>query len=183
MAGEPLESHSNKLATGKKHSEIDEKNPGVIADKIDYTILSNLQEFGRMTNAELAERVGLSPSAMLRRVQILEDSGIISNYTARLDAKQLGYRGNVFVHVSLTSQAQNILNEFEEAVKNIPQIMECSFLAGESDYLLRVVVGGIEDYEKFYVGTLISLPHVSRIQSLFTLKTVVRKTSLPISNG
>ncbi len=157
-----------------------DSEPGLITDKTDYAILDNLQKSSKITNAELAERVGLSPSAMLRRVQLLEERDMIVNYTARLNPQKLGYKGNIFVHVSLTSQSKESLRAFEDAVLEVPQIMECYLLAGESDYLLRVIVGGIEDYERFHIETLTALPHVARIQSLFTLKTVVRKTTLPI---
>ena len=161
-------------------SEDDVVNPGCIADATDYAILQHLQKRGRITNAELAERVGLSPSAMLRRVQMLEDSGMIMNYAARLNPQKLGYKGNIFVHVSLDSQTGQALKEFEQAVLKVPQIMECYLLAGDSDYLLRVIVGGIDDYEKLHIQTLTALPHVARIRSLFTLKTVIRNTALPL---
>ena len=161
-------------------NQIDNAFPGYVANKIDYAILNHLQQSGRITNAELAERVGLSPSAMLRRVQLLEESGMISNYTARLNPQNLGYKGNIFVHVSLNSQTKAVLQAFEQAVLEVPQIMECYLLAGESDYLLRVIVGGIEDYERLHLETLTALPHVARVQTLFTLKTVLRKTVLPL---
>ena len=164
-------------------SKNDVANPGSIDDATDYAILQLLQQRGRITNAELAERVGLSASAMLRRVQMLEESGMIMNYTARLNPQKLGYKGNIFVHVSLESQTGQALKEFEQAVLAVPQIMECYLLAGDSDYLLRVIVGGIDDYEKLHIQTLTALPHVARIRSLFTLKTVIRNTALPLHEG
>ena len=149
-------------------------------DKIDRSILRVLQEDGRLQNNELADRVGLSASACLRRVKSLEKSGIIQDYVMRVDPNQLGYGGSGFVHISLKNQTREVLDAFEEAVVEIPEVMECYLLAGQSDYIVRVIFKDLTDFERLHVNEFTRLPHVDRIHTTFTLRKVVRKTSIPV---
>ncbi len=149
-------------------------------DAIDLKILRNLQMDSSSTNAELAEGVGLSPAACHRRVKALEAVGLITSYQAHLDANALGLRTSVFISVELDGQRADQLRQFETAVAAIPEVMECTLLAGTADYLLRVIVKDVEDYERLHAEHLTALPHVSRLQSQFSLRKIVRKTALPI---
>ena len=149
-------------------------------DKIDLKILRAVQRDSSQTNAELAEEIGLSAAACHRRVKTLEGSGIIDSYQAHLDANALGFRTSVFISVELDSQKKEQLRAFEDAVAAIPQVMDCTLLAGTADYLIRVVVRDVEDYERLHAETLTALPHVARLQSQFSLKKIVRRTALPI---
>jgi DNA-binding Lrp family transcriptional regulator len=144
-------------------------------DRIDRQILVQLQREGRLTNAALAERLHLSPSACLRRVQRLEESGVILGYQARLDPALVGRATEVLAQVSLDSQREDALDEFEKAVRDCPDVIECHLLSGGSDYLLRVAVAGTQEYEHFHKQTLARLPHVARIESSFVLRTVSRR--------
>ncbi|MBC8270244.1 MAG: Lrp/AsnC family transcriptional regulator [Rhodospirillaceae bacterium] len=150
-------------------------------DDIDFAILKNLQMEGRLSNAELAERIHLSPSACLRRVRLLEESGIIEGYTMLINQAAIGKRSNIFVEVSLTSQSEKNLGDFEAAVSDCPEIMECYLMAGGFDYLLRVAASDAADYERIHTLYLSRLPNVLRIQSNFALRTVCKKSVLPIS--
>lgn len=149
-------------------------------DELDRKILRELQQDSNQTNADLADKVGLSAAACHRRVKALEGSGLISSYQAHLDANALGFRTSVFISVELDSQRADQLRAFEEAVAAIPQVMDCTLLAGTSDYLIRVVVKDVEDYERLHAEKLTALPHVARLQSQFSLKKIVRRTALPI---
>ena len=149
-------------------------------DRIDQNILRELQENANQTNIELAEKVGLSPAACHRRIKALEGKGIITAYQAHLDANALGFRTSVFISVELDSQRADHLREFEGAVAQIPQVMDCTLLAGTADYLIRVVVKDVEDYERLHAKKLTALPHVARLQSQFSLRKIVRRTALPI---
>lgn len=149
-------------------------------DEIDRKILRLLQTDANLTNAEVADRVGLSPAACHRRVKVLEADGTISAYVAQLDANKFGLRTSVFISVELESQRAEQLRTFEAAVAKIPQVMECTLLAGTSDYLIRVVVRDPDDYERLHAEHLTALPHVTRLQSQFSLKKIVRRTALPI---
>ena len=149
-------------------------------DAFDQKILRLLQTDSSLTNAELAEHVGLSPAACHRRVKALEAAGVIESYVAQLNANAFGLRTSVFISVELESQRANELRAFERAVAQIPQVMECTLLAGTSDYLIRVVVRDPDDYERLHAEHLTALPHVARLQSQFSLKKIVRRTALPI---
>ncbi len=150
-------------------------------DAIDMTILKNLQMEGRLSNAELAERIHLSPSACLRRVRLLEESGIIEGYTMLVNQAAIGKTSTIFVEVSLTSQSEKNLVDFEAAVAACPEIMECYLMAGSFDYLLRIAASDASDYERIHTLYLSRLPNVLRIQSNFALRTVSKRTVLPIS--
>jgi DNA-binding Lrp family transcriptional regulator len=144
-------------------------------DRIDQQILDLLQRDGRLTNAALAERVHLSASACLRRVQRLEQEGVIAGYTAVLDPASVGRATSVFVEVSLNSQREDALEAFEQAVRDCAQIAECHLMSGGSDYLLRVAVANTQEYERVHKQYLSRLPHVARIRSSFALRMVCQR--------
>jgi len=149
-------------------------------DRADRAILHELQLDGRLTNAALAERVSLSESACLRRVRALEGSGLIRGYVGLVDQTRAGYPDNVFVRITLVSQQQTDLAEFENAVKQIPEVMECYLMSGDADYLLRVIVADSRDYERVHSQHLTRLPGVDRVHSSFALRTVVKKTEIAV---
>ena len=149
-------------------------------DVRDRAIVRSLQEDGRLTNVELAERVNLSPSACLRRIRNLEQSGLIDRYTMLLDQKACGMTGNAFVNITLNQQGRAALDEFEAAIADIPEILECYLIAGGSDYILRVVYSDAADFERIHMEILTQLPGVTRIQSTLALRTVKKTTALPV---
>ena len=149
-------------------------------DVTDHAILDALQERARISNVELADRVHLSESACLRRVRALEEAGVIAGYSAMVDPVRVGLPSAVFVQLTLQRQDQTDLDAFEEAVQNIPEVMECYLMTGEFDYLLRIVVSDASDYERVHRQHLTRLPGVARVQSSFTLRTVRKANVLPI---
>ena len=149
-------------------------------DRYDYAILRLLQEDARMTNAALATRVSLSESACLRRVRALEESGLIEGYTALVDQERAGFPVNVFVSITLDRQSRTGLEAFESAVRRIPEVMECYLMTGEHDYLLRLVVTDLADFERIHNQHLTRLPSVARVQSSFAMRTVTRTTAIPL---
>jgi Lrp/AsnC family transcriptional regulator, leucine-responsive regulatory protein len=149
-------------------------------DDLDRAILRALMSDGRMTNADLAERVHLSASACLRRVHALEESGVIAGYVALLDAATAGLEGAAFVFVTLEQQGRAMLDAFERDARLHPEITECYLLAGSADYLLRVVFRDSRDFERIHTEILTQMPGVSRVQSTFPLRTVKKTTVLPI---
>ncbi|MDJ0622933.1 MAG: Lrp/AsnC family transcriptional regulator [Desulfocapsaceae bacterium] len=148
-------------------------------DEIDCSILSALQQNGKLSNVQLAKKVGLSESACLRRVKMLEDSGIIDRYILLVDQKAVGIPGTVFVRITLDGQQQSKLEAFESRVVNIEEVMECYLMSGDADYILRIICRDNEDYKKVHTK-LTNLPGVQRVHSSFSLRTVIRKTALPI---
>ena len=148
-------------------------------DKIDHAILDSLQNNGRISNNDLADKVGLSPSACLRRVKSLEANGVIDQYVALIHQSAAGLPDNVFVQITVEKQTKEKLAEFEKKVRQCPQIMECYLMSGDADYLLRVVVSDASDYERLHMDVLTALPGVSQIKSNFSLRTVTKKTSIP----
>lgn len=149
-------------------------------DSIDQAILSTLQREGRISNAELAERVGLSASACSRRLDMLERSGVITGYHARLSHKALDYKIMAIVHISLSGQFARTLSEFEAAVKLCPNVLVCYLMSGEYDYILRVAARDLEDYERIHRDWLSALPHVVRINSSFSLREVIDRPNVGI---
>ena len=141
-------------------------------DKTDRFILSCLQQDGRLSIAELADKIPLSPSACHRRIKLLEESGAIAGYQARLDPAKLGYRLAVFVEISLTSQSEKVLDAFEKAVAACPEVLECHLMAGEADYLIRVAAADAAHYEHIHRNRLSRLPHIARMKSNFILRTI-----------
>ena len=149
-------------------------------DDRDRAILRALMANGRLTNVELAEKVHLSPSACLRRVKLLEDSGLIQGYVMLLDPVAAGLAGAAYVSVTLEQQGRATLDRFEHDVRRHPEIIECYLLAGASDYLLRVAFRDARDFERIHTDILTQLPGVSRVQSTLALRTVKKTTALPI---
>jgi len=147
-------------------------------DTIDLAILKALQQNGRITNAELAQKVGLSPSACSRRHDLLERSGVISGYHARLSQKALDYRMIAIVHISLSGQFAKTLSEFETAVKKCPNVLVCYLMSGEYDYILRVAAKDLADYERIHRDWLSALPHVVKINSSFALREVIERANV-----
>jgi len=149
-------------------------------DRFDRAILQQLQQDARITNAALAEKVSLSESASLRRVRALEESGLIQGYTAVIDQQKAGFPVNVFVTITLDRQSQAGLEAFEHAVRKVPGVMECYLMTGEHDYMLRLVVADLADFERIHHHHLTRLPRVVRVQSSFAMRTVTRSTALPV---
>jgi DNA-binding Lrp family transcriptional regulator len=152
--------------------------PGL--DRLDRTILRELQADGRLTNVELAKRVRLSPSPCLRRVKSLEDHGYITGYRAVLDRPKMGRGLYVFVMVSLSSQRQETLAAFEQGVAGLDEVLECHLMAGAADYLLGVAVADLDAYQRLFTRKLGELPGVASLHSLISMKTVKSTTNLPL---
>lgn len=152
-------------------------------DAKDRAILAALQADGRLSNVDLAGRVNLSPSACLRRVRLLEEAHVIDGYAALVDPAAVGVPGNVFAEITLASQQQHDLDVFEDAVRAVPEIMECYLVTGDYDYLLRVVARDTVDYERIHHQHLTKLPGVARVKSSFTLRTVTKKSALPLGRA
>ena len=149
-------------------------------DATDARILTVLQKRGRISNADLAEEVNLSASACHRRVQQLEKAGIIRDYVALLDPKKLGRPTVVFVEITLSGQADEVLEAFEREVSRIPDVLECHLMAGTADYLLKVVAEDTEDFARIHRKKLARLPGVAQMHSSFALRIVRSTTALPV---
>ncbi len=146
-------------------------------DEIDIAILTQLQADGRITTTDLGQLVGLSPSACLRRVRSLEESGVISRYVAILDPEQVGRSNTVYVEISLGSQSGAALDEFEAAVRDCPDVMACHLMAGMADYLLQIMCHDTADYERIHRDYLTQLPGVTSLRSNFALRAVLNTTA------
>jgi Lrp/AsnC family leucine-responsive transcriptional regulator len=149
-------------------------------DALDRIILAELQEDGRLSNVELAARVHLSPSACLRRVKALEDSGVIAQYVALLNPKAVGRHGTSYTIVNLESTQPQKLDAFEQAVRDTPEILDCFYVAGANDYLMRFAYRDAEDLERFHADVLPRLPGVVRSNSMLVLRTVKKTTALTL---
>lgn len=149
-------------------------------DRIDREILRLLQQDGRLANAQLAEAVSLSPSACLRRLQRLEERGFIEGYAARLNGAAIGRPNTVFIEVTLNSQGSSALDAFERAVAACPAVLECHLMSGDFDYLLRVAVADMADYERLHRQQLAAFPHVARIRTAFAMRAVVPSRGYPL---
>ncbi|MFY0662768.1 MAG: Lrp/AsnC family transcriptional regulator [Shimia sp.] len=149
-------------------------------DQTDRRILTVLQKQGRISNAELAERVNLSQSACHRRVHRLEKDGYIKDYVALLDPRKLDVPTTVFVEITLSGQADEVLDAFEKAVSRIPDVLECHLMAGTADYILKVVAENTDDFARIHRRHLARLPGVAQMQSSFALRTVFKTTALPV---
>jgi DNA-binding Lrp family transcriptional regulator len=150
-------------------------------DRIDRQILSDLQLDGRMTNVDLAQRAGISAPPCLRRVRALEQSGYIKGYHAELDPASLGYTVTVFAHVGLNSQAEADLTAFESLVKEWPEVRECHMLAGETDFLLKIVAKDWDAYQKFVTEKLTAAPKVANVKSAMTIRSAKSLPGVPIA--
>lgn len=149
-------------------------------DRLDQEILTHLQRDARITNAELAKRIRLSPTPTLRRVRALEAAGIITGYHARLDPAKVGRGFRVLVWVDLLSSTTEFITAFEKAVAGIDDVLEAHRLFGEPDYLLQVAVRDADAYERLYTEVLSALPGIRRAVSQITMKTVKRGGPLPV---
>jgi DNA-binding Lrp family transcriptional regulator len=154
--------------------------PEVQLDSIDRAILNELQQSGRLSNQELAQRVHLSPSACLRRVKKLEDAGVIDRYVALLNPKAVGRHGTSFTIINLESMNTPLLEAFEQAVRDAPEILDCYYVAGSNDYLIRFAYRDAEDLERFHTEVLMRLPGVERSNSMLVLRTVKKTTALEV---
>ncbi|MDY7559667.1 Bkd operon transcriptional regulator BkdR [Pseudomonas sp. 10B1] len=153
-------------------------------DRTDIGILNSLQENARVTNADLARSVNLSPTPCFNRVKAMEELGLIRQQVTLLDPELLGLHVNVFIHVSLEKQIEEALHVFEDAIADRPEVMECYLMAGDPDYMLRVLVPTIQSLERFLLDFLTKVPGVANIRSSFALKQVRYKTALPLpANG
>jgi DNA-binding Lrp family transcriptional regulator len=150
-------------------------------DKIDQRILRDLQEDGRITNVALARRAGISAPPCLRRVRALEEAGFVRGYHADLDAKALGFHVTVFAQVGLASQAEKDLAAFEALVDSWPEVRECHMLAGETDFLLKVVAENWEAYQSFLTTRLTTAPNVSQVKSALGIRTSKYAPGVPIA--
>jgi Lrp/AsnC family leucine-responsive transcriptional regulator len=149
-------------------------------DATDRRILAALQKDAKVTNADLSERVNLSPSACHRRVQRLEEDGVIAAYVALLNPRRMGRPTTVFVEITLQSQAEDLLDAFEREVAKVPDILECHLMAGTADYLIKIMAEDTEDFARIHRRYLARLPGVRQMQSSFALRTVVQTTALSV---
>ncbi|WP_436641571.1 Lrp/AsnC family transcriptional regulator [Microbaculum sp. FT89] len=149
-------------------------------DRIDRKILRELQADGRITNQALAEKVGLSPSPCLRRLRKLEDDGVIRGYTATVDQDLYGLPINAFVSVRLTRQTEDEISEFDRAIADCEEVLDCYLMTGTRDYLLRVVASSLEAYERFLKTRLTRLPCVGSIETSFALGTIKKTAVYPV---
>ena len=149
-------------------------------DTIDRKILSVLQRDGRVSIADLAQQVGLSPSPCLRRVRLLEQAGVIARYVAMVDQQAVGLPVSVFVSIKLESQREEALTKFGKSIERWPEVLECYLMTGPRDYLLRVVVSDLAAYERFLKQKLTRLAGIASIESSFALEQVKYTNSLPV---
>lgn len=154
----------------------------VALDSFDLRILRELQQDGRLTNAELADRIGLSPSPCLRRTRRLEEEGLIAAYQARLDSRRLGLGVFAFIHVHLERQVEEAARGFEAAVLALPQVVACDSVTGDSDYLLQVACEDLEAFAHFAHDVLMGLPGVRGVRSSLALKRVKEARALPLDH-
>jgi Lrp/AsnC family transcriptional regulator, leucine-responsive regulatory protein len=152
-------------------------------NRTDRRLLEILQRDGHLTNQELAERVSLSPSACLRRVRALEESGVIRRYVAIIDPRKVGLPLTAFVNVKLEKRGRMPTDAFARAVKDWPEVLGCHSLTGDMDYLLRVQVGDLEHFSRFVMDSLLKLPGVLDVKSSFVLEEIKETTALPIAHA
>ena len=151
-------------------------------DRYDRRILEELQRNGRISNQELAERIGLSPSPCLRRVRALEESGLIAGYRAMLDAKQLGLSLMALIHISMDRHTPERFANFDQAASELPEVMECLLITGqEADYQLKVVVRDMDAFQALLLERITRIEGVSGVHSSFVLRRVIDKTALPLA--
>lgn len=151
-------------------------------DRADVRILRELQQDAKLSNTALAARVGLSESACLRRVRLLEQAQVIQRYTAVLNAAKVGLAVSFIIRITLRAQTDRDLSAFEQAIAAVPEVTECDLTTGESDYVLRVVARDAEDFERLHSKVLTKLPGVARVESSFVLRAVVKSAGLPIGH-
>jgi len=149
-------------------------------DRIDRRILHDLQDKGRMTNVELAKRAGISAPPCLRRVRALEKAGLIKGYHAEVNAEALGFSVTVFAQGGLSSQAEADLRAFEQLVASYPEVRECHMLAGEADFLLRIVATDWDAYQRFLTSKLTPAPNVSHVKTALAIRSTKTEPGVPI---
>lgn len=149
-------------------------------DRIDQAILSRIQRDSSLPLSQLSEEVGLSSSACHRRIKLLEEAGVITGYSARLDRGALGLTMELFVTLSLLSQSNDALEAFEKAVQGMPEILACYLLAGRADYIMRIAVRDMDDFERIHRNKLSRLPGVATMTTSFSLRTVKEFRGYPI---
>jgi DNA-binding Lrp family transcriptional regulator len=152
-------------------------------DHIDSRILAELQDDGRMTNVELANRVGLTAPPCLRRVKALEQDGMIEGYHAALNASRLGYTITVFAMVSLKSQAETDLRAFEDHVGTLDAVRECHMLNGEIDFILKIVARDLQSFQTFLTSSLTTAPNVASVKTSLTIRTAKNRPGVPVTIG
>jgi Lrp/AsnC family leucine-responsive transcriptional regulator len=153
-------------------------------DRYDRQILEVLQQDGRISNQELAERISLSPSSCLRRVRTLEESGLITGYRALLDAKKLGLSLMALIHISMDRHTPERFSHFEAEVATIPQVLECLLITGQAaDYQLKVVVADMDAYQELLLNRITRIAGVTGVHSSFVLRQVIDATALPLGGG
>jgi Lrp/AsnC family transcriptional regulator, leucine-responsive regulatory protein len=156
--------------------------PKVELDAIDCRIVSELQANARLSNIELAERIGLSPSPCLRRVKRLERDGYIEGYRASLQRSRVGLGFSVFLAVKINGHANKEASRFERAVIEMPEVIACHLVSGDADYFLEVVVSDLGDYQRFLVGKLLEMPIVREVRSNIAIQTLKAGAPLPLSH-
>ena len=152
-------------------------------DEIDAKILNALQQDGRLTNQELSDRVGLSPSPCLRRVRNLESAGIIRGYTALVDQKACGYPITCIVRVRLSPHTEETVQAFEAQIHETPAVLDCYLMTGDWDYELRIVARSLDEYERFVRQTILRLPGIGGIETSFAYGVVKKSRLLPVDTG
>ena len=155
-------------------------HPNYKLDAIDLRILAELQPDARLSIANLADRVALTPTPCARRVRLLEQAGYIGSYVTLLDQRAIGLPVNAFVEVRLTRERQEEVRAFESSVRSYPEVMECWAMSGGYDYLLRVVTADLQAYNRFMRDKLLILPSVSQVETGFGLEQVLGRTALPL---
>ena len=151
-------------------------------DAIDRRLLAELQDEGRVTNVELAQRVGLTAPPCLRRVRALEDAGVIKGYHAELDASKLGFAITVFALVSLKSQAEESLRQFEDHMRTLPEVRECHMLNGEIDFILKIVSRDLQSFQEFLTSKLTPAPNVASVKTSLTIRTAKQVPGVPLED-
>jgi Lrp/AsnC family leucine-responsive transcriptional regulator len=150
-------------------------------DHYDRTILQQLQRDGRLSNQDLADRIGLSPSPCLRRVRALEDAGIITEYRAMLDARKLGYSLIALVYVAMDKHTPERFEHFDRAIREIPEVLECLLITGQTaDYQVKVIARDMESYQELLLNRINRIPGVTGVHSSFVLRKVVDRTDIPV---
>jgi Lrp/AsnC family transcriptional regulator, leucine-responsive regulatory protein len=156
--------------------------PKLDIDAIDRRIIAELQSDGRLSNVDLADKIGLSPSPCLRRVRRLEQEGYIEGYRAALRRDRVGLRFSVFVGVKIGAHANERAQAFEKAVVEMPEVVACHLVSGEADYFLEVVVPDIDEYQRFLIGKLLNMPIVREVRSNIAIQTLKAGAPLPLTH-
>jgi Lrp/AsnC family leucine-responsive transcriptional regulator len=156
--------------------------PKIDLDAIDRRIVAELQSDGRLSNVDLADRIGLSPSPCLRRVKRLEQEGYIEGYRAALRRDRVGLRFSVFVGVKIDGHANERAQAFEQTVVEMPEVVACHLVSGEADYFLEVVVPDIDEYQRFLIGKLLNMPIVREVKSNIAIQTLKAGAPLPLTH-